>query len=268
MPTAVKVRHLTTNRPKGSAMFIVFRTAVAAALVFATPAFAQSDSLGLSWIEAGLTASDGKATGHLSGDWRIGAAQGIQLDLGLADQAGGAVGNIDGHIYLAPQSDRKYGFFLSFSDIDGRDAIIVYGGIEGIYALSAKTVIEGRAGVGYASRGFDFIAAEARITHAPTDRLAVSLGLGLADFQEARFNATSYRADLSISYTPEGSPFELSAAVVQDGLWGNDSAAADTRLQLGLTWRFGDQGGPQRPVTDRAFRAAQPMDGLIRRGVF
>lgn len=249
-------------------MFTVFRTAVAAALVVSTPVFAQSDSLGLSWIEAGLTATDGKAAGHLSGDWRIGTAQGIQLDLGLADQAGGAVGTIDGHLYLTPQIDRKYGFFLSFSDIDGRDATIFHGGIEGMYALSEKTVIEGRAGIGYASRGFDFIAAEARLTYAPTDQIAVSLGLGLADFQEAAFNATSYRADLGISYLPEGSPFELSAAVVQDGLWGDDSAPADTRVQLGVTWRFGDTGGTQRPVAERAFRASQPMDGLIRRGLF
>lgn len=249
-------------------MFTPFRAALAAATLFAQPAFAQSDSLGLTWIEAGLTATDGKAAARLSGDWRIGTAQGIQLDLGLADQAGGAVGSIDWHIYLMPRDDRKYGFFLSFSDIDGRDATIFHGGIEGMYALSEKTVIEGRAGIGYASRGFDFIAAEARITHAPTDKIAVSLGVGLADFQEASFTATSYRADLSLSYIPEGSPIELSAAVVQNGLWGDDSAPSDTRLQLGVTWRFGDTGGTQRPVADRAFRAAQPMDGLIRRGLF
>ena len=58
-----------------------------------------------------------------------------------------------------------------------------------------KTVIEARTGVGYASRGFDFIAAEARLTHAPSDQLAISLGLGVADFQEATFSATAWRAE-------------------------------------------------------------------------
>lgn len=249
-------------------MFTEFRTAVAVALVVATPGFARSDSLGLTWIEAGLTAVEDKAAGHLSGDWRIGAAQGVQLDLGLADQPDGAVGSLDGHIYLMPQDDRKYGIFLSFSDIDGRDATIFHGGIEGLYALTDKTVIEARTGVGYASRGFDFIAAEARLTHAPSDQLAISLGLGVPDFQEATFSATAWRADLGVTWAPKGSPLELSAAVVRDGFWGDTAAPADTRAQLGLTWRFGDTGGTRRPVADRAFHAAQPMDGLIRRGLF
>lgn len=249
-------------------MIPFLRAALAATTLFATPAFAQSDSLGLSWIEAGLTATDGKATGHLSGDWRIGTAQGVQLDLALADQTGGALGTIGGHIYLTPRTDRKYGLFLTLSDIDGREARIFHGGIEGMYALSDKTVIEGRASIGYASQGFDFIAAEARMTHAPTDKIALSLGLGLAEFQEAAFSATGWRADLALTYIPPGSPVELTAALVSDGLWGDNAAPADTRVQLGFTWRFGDTGGTQRPVADRAFRAGQPMDGLIRRDLF
>ena len=108
----------------------------------------------------------------------------------------------------------------------------------------------------------------ARLTHAPSDQLAISLGLGVADFQEATFTATAWRADLGVTWAPKGSPLELSAAVVRDGFWGDTAAPADTRAQLGLTWRFGDTGGTRRPVADRAFHAAQPMDGLIRRGLF
>lgn len=242
--------------------------AVAAACLLALPSSAAAESLGLNWFQAGATWSDdGQPAGRLAGDWRIGPAHGLQLDVGLAGRDGGAVGEIAAHLYLMPQADRKYGFFATLTDIDGREATSAVMGVEAMHTPTADWMLEARAGIGKATGGLDFIMAEARVSRTLTDSLSITGGLMAADFDEAALRAIGWRAEIGLAWMPEALPVEISAALVQDGLHGRNAAGGESRVELGLTWRFG-AGGMRRPVAERAFSAARPLDPLIRRGLF
>ena len=243
-----------------------------AALVMAQPASAQS-SLGLAGIEAtmGLTASSGTsfATGRLSGDFRITEAHGFQLDLSARDYPGGYLGQIDGHLYLAPSTRSKYGLFASLADVSGREATIAYAGAEGIFALGSDTILQARAGIGYARPGaFDFVAADAQLAHALSDTIAVHVGAQIAEVQEQALDTRPWAAELGLDWHIADGPLFLSAALGATGLAGPDSAPSDTYLRLGLTWRYGGAGGARRPISARPFTAPAPFDPLFRRGLF
>ena len=241
-------------------------------LCLATGSFAQS-SLGLNFAEAALTVDggdqDAQVGGTLSGDYRITGAHGFQLDLRMTDHPDGFLGQIDGHLYLAPSVDRKYGFLFSLADVDGRETTIASAGIEGMVALSDSTFISGRAILGYARPGdIDFIGLSGGITHALNDRTALFATLDVAEFDEQRLQANAYTGRIGMTYQPDGSPFEVTAALAVDGLTGRDSAPEESRVELGFTWRFGATGGARRGVAERAFNAPQPFDVLLRRNLF
>jgi hypothetical protein len=233
------------------------------------PAFAQS-SLGLSFAEAsfGLTSSAGGETlsGRLSGDWRITANHGVQLDLGLRQGSGGLVGQVDGHLYMSPREDRKYGFFVSLADLDERSGVIGMAGVEGMIEIAPGTLIEGRAGAGMAQPGgMDFITVSAGLRHALSDSLSLDAGITVTEFDEAGFSAIGTQTGLGVTWESASSPLSLSARIEGDRLSGYGS---ETRVGLSLTYAFGPEGGARRGVGARAFTAPQPMLSLIDRGLF
>ena len=236
-------------------------------LALSAPLPALSDSLGLSWADVyvGLN-SDHQKSLALSGDWKISDAHGLQFGLGYADRPPGALLTVDAHLYLAPAPGRKYGFFLGVADLDGEEFTVVQGGVAGMLALSDRTVVQGRAGLGLSDSDLDYLTVSASLSHDLSDRLQVYGSAMLAEFDETAFRAIAHELALGLRYRI-GNGASLSLAVVTDGLSGRDGAPSDTRIELGLRWTFGGSGSDD-PVADRAFDTLQPVDVLIRRGLF
>jgi hypothetical protein len=233
---------------------------------------AQS-SLGLNFAEAGFGLSAGQAdtsiSGFALGDYRITPQHGIQVDLSIADRPGGFVGQLDGHLYLSPQPDRKYGFVLSLADADSREATMAAGGIEGMIALRGDLFLSGQALLGYARPDdVDFIAISGTLQKALNDNVSLFATLDLAEFDEEALRANAWSGRIGVTFQPDAAGFEWLAAVAGDGLTGRDSKDPEARLEIGVTWRFGAAGGARRPVSERAFRVMQPFDPLLRRGLF
>jgi hypothetical protein len=249
------------------------RRALALAVLL-LPAAARAESgIGLAFAEIGAAAiqteEDWRASGHLTGDVRVTGAHGLQLDLRLADDDAGVVGQIDAHLYMSPHKSRKYGLFLSLADVDGREATVAQAGLEAMVELAPGTVVAGRAALGYARpRDIDFIAVSARLDHALSDDLSVFAEIGLAEFDEEILRTVTRQSRAGLIWEPAGRPFAATLALARDGITGRDARPAETRAEFGLTFRFGAKGGALRPVLERAFTARQPMAPLIAAGLF
>ncbi len=254
-----------------AALYSAFLAAVVT--VFPAPAARAQSSPGLVFGEVGLGADSGDqetaASGYATGVFQITGWHGLQLGLGLADRPGGMIGQIDGHVYLMPGPATKYGIVLSLADVDNREVTIGSAGIEGMWQLGPNTFVSGQAVLGYARPGnIDFIGVSLGLSQAVWDRASVFATLDVAEFDEAILRTTAYTGRAGINWQPAGTSLDLVAALAADGLTGDLSGSGDLRLELGLTWRFGTSGGARRPVAERAFRAWQPFDPLLRRGLF
>ena len=244
-----------------------------AAAVVALSSPASADSLGFRFadISLGATTNDGALTGqiHATADFAITDAHGVQLDLGAVGYRGEFLGQLDGHIYMMPTDKAKYGLYFSLADMDGREMTIASVGVEGMFALSDRTELHGRAGIGMAMQGnMDFITVSLGASHAVNDQVAIFGDITVAEFDEAALRAVGTTAQIGVSYQPVGRPWEVSASLVHDGLTGRDSAAFETRAELGFTWHLGAGGGAKRSLSARAFASPQPFDPLLRRGIF
>lgn len=233
---------------------------------------AQS-SLGLNFAEAGFGVDTGQqetaVSGFVMGDYRITPQHGVQIDLSIADRPGGFVGQLDGHLYLSPQQDRKYGFVFSLADADSREATIAAGGIEGMVAIRGGLFLTARALIGYARPDdVDFIAVSGMAQKALSDNFGLFASVDLAELDEEVLRTNAWTGRIGLTFQPDASGFEWMVAVAGDGLAGRDSDAPEARLELGVAWRFGATGGARRPVSERAFRVGQPFDPLLRRGLF
>jgi hypothetical protein len=243
---------------------------LAACLASASTASAQS-SLGLNFVEAELTAASGASGGaaRITGDYRITGAHGVQMDLSATDEPGGFLGRIDGHLYMMPTEDSKYGLMASLADIDGRSGTIGMAGVEGMLRLDARMVIEARAVAGLAQPGsVDFVAADAGVTRQIGERTAVTARLALAEFDEAAFSTVAYAADIGVMHSLAGTGFEISASLGVSGSVGDAVLAREGVARIGMTWRFGVGSGAARGLAERAFGRAQPAEELLRRGLF
>lgn len=237
-------------------------------LTEATPLSAQS-SLGLNFAEATLGGSAGAdAAARLSGDYRLAPAIGLQFGLAAADRPGGWIGQVEGHLYLQPRDDRKYGFFLTLADIDGRDATLATGGAEALWAPQPGIVLGAAAGAGIGTGGMDFIFARGSASRAIGDDVTIFAEIGLAAFDESTFSATGIQGTTGMRYAIPDTGFELSLALAGDRLAGRDSSPAETWVELGLIWQFGADRGARKGLNSRAFNSVQPVDPLIRRGLF
>lgn len=234
--------------------------------VLATTAQAEG-SLGLSWANVTLGVdSDEAAFARLEGDWRISEAHGLQFGLGYGDRTGGAYLSVDAGLYLMPAEGRKYGFYAQVDDIDNRSLTLVEGGVQGMLALSDRTVIQGRAGAGTSNVDLDWLTVSAGISHDLSSRLRLQGSVMLAEFDEAAFRAVAHEVRAGVRYRLGGST-SVTLMAVNDGLHGRNAAPSDTRIELGVTWTFGGSSSGNR-VADRAFDTPRPADILVRRGLF
>ncbi len=241
----------------------------------ALPVHAQSSSpLGFSWAEAEIGLSsfrsdDPRGFARLTGDFAVTEALGFQLDLSLRDFSGGMLGQIDSHLYLMPGDRNKYGLFLSLADVDGREATIGMAGVEGIFAITETTRIGARGGIGYARPGsIDFIAASLGVDHDLGPRDTLFATLSVSEFDEVSLRGQGYDAEIGWRHALASHPVELTAAVGVSGMSGRDDLPSETRVSLGLTWRFGAEPGRSRTTATQAFRPVRPFDPLLLTGSF
>ena len=234
---------------------------------------AAADSLGFRFADVSVGARTGddlaQATARVTADFALSDVHGLQLDLGAVGYTGEFLGQIDAHLYMMPTEAAKYGLFFSLADMDGREATIAVAGVEAMFALSPRTEVHGRAGLGMARpNDVDFITASLGASHALSDSLAVFADLTVSEFDEAALRAVASTAQIGVSYQPIGRPWEVSASLVRDGLTGRDAAAFETRAEVGFTVHLGAGGGAKRSLSARAFANTQPFDPLLRRGIF
>ena len=238
---------------------------------FSLPAYAQSSlgitgavfSLGLVEDEAGDFRGDASAIVDVA----ITEFHGFQGDLAFSDAASGWIGTVAAHLYMTPVADQKYGLFAALSDVDGRSMIYGSLGAEGMLSLGEATVLEGRAGMGWADAdGLDYIFAGASLAHSLTPALDLELAFDVADFDEASFSATSIEVGVTATYSPEGLPWGAYVSASHSDLVGTDGGDGATRIGLGLNLSLGTAGGTD-PHT-RPFRTPDPVAPLIRRGLW
>ncbi|NCU19960.1 hypothetical protein EOM89_04300, partial [Candidatus Falkowbacteria bacterium] len=183
--------------------------------------------------------------------------------------SGGMLGQIDSHLYLMPGDQNKYGLFLSLADVDGREATIGMAGVEGIFAITETTRIEARGGIGYARPGsIDFIAASLGVDHDLGPRDTLFATLSVSEFDEVSLRGQGYDAEIGWRHALASHPVELTAAVGVSGMSGRDDLPSETRVSLGLTWRFGAEPGRSRTTATQAFRPVRPFDPLLLTGSF
>jgi hypothetical protein len=246
--------------------------AALAALCLAPAAAQAQSSLGFNLAEASAVARSGdggRGDLRLTGDWRVGPAQGVQLDLTLADHTGGYLGQIDGHLYLSLADDAKYGVFVSLADVSNREATVAMAGVEGMWRLGDRVTVQGKAALGFARpHDMDFVAVHGRADVAVGPHTSLFGDIGWASVDEAWLSATVTQARLGVTHAPGGGPVELYVALASDRLSGRDAAPSEMRVEVGLTARLGASGNARRSVGERSFAGWQPFDPLIRRGRF
>ncbi len=249
----------------------MFRSLVFAVAVLSSsnPAVSQS-SLGLTGAELRFGYSDLEGASGFTDvavDVAITEFHGLQGDIVLSDTISGTIRSLALHAYLTPTAGQKYGLFTYIGDVDGRSATYGGGGVEGLFALSPRTAIDGRAGLGLTHRsGFDFIFAEFGASHDFTPEFGATIGLQIAEFDEAAFSAMAYQGRVGISYRPDGQPFGVFADLTHDRLSGRDARPSQTSLRAGLSISLGNtrRGGPET----RNFSTVEPLGALIRRDLF
>lgn len=246
--------------------------AVAAALAVQSGPSA-ADSLGFRFADVMIggqsTQGDLQSTVRATADFAITQNHGLQLDLGVVGYGSDYLGQIDGHLYMTPNETAKYGLYFSLADMNGREATIGVVGVEAMFALSDSTTLHGRAGLGMSMPGnAEFITASAGLAQAIGDQVALLADVTVTEFDEASFSAVGSSIRLGISYQPEARPWEIYAGLARDGLTGRDAAAFETRAELGFTLHLGAGGGAKRSLATRGFASPQPLDPLLRRGLF
>ena len=248
------------------------QTAIACVAIFlGSPVLAQS-SLGITGasLQAGSTEDEkGQQNANFASsvDVRITGVHGLQGDLSFYETSGGTIGQLAGHLYMAPEPGQKYGLFFSFSDADGRSMAWANFGAEGMLAIGEDTVLEGRLGLGAADwNSLDYIFGGLSVAHGFSPELEIEAALEVADFDEASFRATAIETSLTLRYSPSGAPWGIYASAARSDLTGRNGGTASTRLGLGVSFNFGAAGGTD-PST-RMFRKVDPLAPLVRRALW
>ncbi|NNL17976.1 MAG: hypothetical protein HKP37_04450 [Boseongicola sp.] len=242
-----------------------------AMVVFATPVIAQS-SLGIQGLDLRFAAVEDEGGKHQIDvqsrlDVAITDVHGFQGDVAFSDTQGGLIGHLGAHLFMTPKQGQKYGAFASLSDVDGRTMTWGSIGVEGMLALTERTSLEGRAGMGISDvDSLDYIFGDVAVSRTVFDDLILEAALTLTDFDETSFRAMSYETSLSAQFNADGAPWGFFATISHSGLHGRDGVDAATRVGLGITISLGHSGGVA-PET-RPFRTVDPVAPLVRRDLW
>jgi|GEM_PF-1013162 hypothetical protein len=230
----------------------MLRLALVSLFLLNSGASAQSSLIG---FEGATLALDSTGSADLAASYLITAHHGLQLDASVDPASGGLLASAGAHLYLIPDSDRRYGAFVEFSDLDNAPIWAIEAGIEGVW-VGGDTTFGIRAGGGLARPGaLDYIFASASWERSLSDTFSFSASTTVAEFDEANISAIGAQAEVALSYQPRNTPFVVTVGYRADALTGYDTRAC---LFVAASYTFG-----QKP----SFAFPDPLAGLWSRGL-
>ncbi len=230
----------------------MLRLALVSLLFLNNGASAQSSLIGFDGATLTLKSS---GSADLAASYLITRQHGLQLDASLDPASGGLLASAGAHLYLIPDSDRRYGAFVQFSDLDNAPIWAIEAGIEGVWEREGTT-FGLRAGGGLARPGaLDYIFASASWEHSLSDAFSFAASATVAEFDEANISAIGAQAEVALSYQPRYTPLAVTVGYRADALTGFDTL---TGLFVAASYTFA-----QKP----AFAFPDPLAGLWSRGL-
>lgn len=229
----------------------MLRLALVSLFLLNSGASAQSSLIG---FEGATLALDSTGAADLSAGYLITAHHGLQLDASIDPASGGLLARAGAHLYLIPESDRRYGAFVRFSDLDDAPIWAIEAGIESVWERE-DTTFGLRAGAGLARPGaLDYIFASAVWERGLSDAFSFAASATMAEFDETNISAIGTQAEVALSYQQTDTSFAITVGYRADALTGYDTRAS---LFLAASYTFG-----QKP----AFASPDPLAGLWSRG--
>jgi hypothetical protein len=152
--------------------------------------------------------------------------------------------------------------FAAYSDVNNHPASASTAGIEAMWALTPRSLIEARTGIGKATGSNDFVFASLRGQVDLSPRLSLSGHLGLFELDERMRRQRETVAGVGLDYRLTRA-LSLGAGVTHSKMSGTPALADDTRVTLSLTARFGT--APTR-LRAAPFSPIRPLSGLYARG--
>lgn len=230
----------------------MLRLALVSLFLLNSGASAQSSLIG---FEGATLALDSTGAADLSAGYLITAHHGLQLDASIDPASGGLLARAGAHLYLIPESDRRYGAFVRFSDLDDAPIWAIEAGIESVWERE-DTTFGLRAGAGLARPGaLDYIFASAVWERGLSDAFSFAASATVAEFDEANISAIGTQAEVALNYQQPDTPFAVTVGYRADALTGYDTL---TGFFLAASFTFG-----QKP----AFASPDPLAGLWSRGL-
>ncbi len=221
-------------------------------LLLNSGASAQSSLIG---FEGAALALESTGSADLAASYLITRHHGLQLDAGIDPASGSLLASAAAHLYLIPDSDRRYGAFVQFSDLDDAPIWAIEAGIEGVWERG-DTTFGLRAGGGLARPdALDYLFASASWERSLSDAFSLAASATVAEFDEANISAIGAQAEIALSYQPRNTPFAVTVGYRADVLTGYDTL---TGLFVAATYTFG-----QKPT----FAFPDPLAGLWSRGL-
>lgn len=230
----------------------MLRLALVSLFLLSGGASAQSSLIG---FEGATLALDSTDAANLSASYLITAHHGLQLDASLDPASGSLLASAAAHLYLIPDSDRRYGAFVRFSDLDNAPIWAIEAGIEGVWERE-DTTFGLRAGGGLARPGaLDYVFASASWEHSLSDAFSFAVSATAAEFDEANISAIGAQGEVSLSYQPSNTPFAVTVGYRADALTGHNTLAG---IFFAASYTFA-----QIP----SFASSDPLAGLWSRGL-
>lgn len=196
-------------------------------------------------------------------DWH-----GIQLDLGTVSHSDHWQGQFGAHLYLNVTENAKYGFFFAYHDLDDSAAYSISGGVEGMWQLGPRTILEGRAGFGiHNPNNRDFLFAELSADYMLSDRWTLKGGISLLDLEEPGVRAQDITVSLGARYTMKSAPLAVDFAVNHTFADDHLGSPDQTGVSLALVWTPWKGSSVDSGVRAKSFSPIKPLDGLFARGV-
>ena len=201
-------------------------------------------------FDGATLALDSTGSADLSASYLITAHHGLQLDANLDPTTGSLLASTAAHLYLIPETYRRYGAFVEFSDLDNAPIWAIEAGIDGVWERE-DTTFGIRAGAGLARPGaLDYIFASVSWERSLSDSFTFAASTTVAEFDEANISAIGTQAEVVLNYQQPDTPFGVTIGYRADALTGYDTL---TSFFLAASYTFG-----QKP----SFASVDPLAGL------